>query len=325
MSTHLLKIRTFACRAVHGNPSHWNPLRVSSLHLINHVCSQRSAWLLSDTTAQRAGYCTNGGRACSRATRGVQPGLAMSIFRIQTGAVRQFHATNNSDLYGMLDVTRSATAAEIKKAYYKKAKECHPDLHPNDSTASQKFRELSEAYSVLSDVGKRSSYDAGGFKPFGTGSSTGFQGTQTRGNTYTDMDARNDFESLFKDAEIVGEFLKTYVAGAGSDISGVASATASGNLEEAGSIIKGRPYLFASLIPIAMIFRFPQLILAAGAPLLRVVLQILARNPSETMELGSYLWREIVKLAGEETKREKARLKKKIDSSSPSSRRKRRF
>ena len=60
----------------------------------------------------------------------------------------------------MLGVDENATAAEIKKAYRKLAQKYHPDRNPDDQSAEDKFKEVSEAYSVLSDRDKRADYDA---------------------------------------------------------------------------------------------------------------------------------------------------------------------
>ena len=67
------------------------------------------------------------------------------------------------DYYEVLGVPRTATDADIKKAFRKMAKENHPDLHPGDKEAEARFKEVNEAYEILSDSGKRSRYDQFGF------------------------------------------------------------------------------------------------------------------------------------------------------------------
>ncbi|MEQ8697320.1 MAG: J domain-containing protein [Bauldia litoralis] len=65
------------------------------------------------------------------------------------------------DLYQILGVGRDASDAEIKKKYRDLAKKHHPDLHPGDSVAEQRFKELSQAYAILGDKDKRGQYDRG--------------------------------------------------------------------------------------------------------------------------------------------------------------------
>jgi molecular chaperone DnaJ len=70
------------------------------------------------------------------------------------------------DYYELLGISKSATAAEIKKAYRKKAIEYHPDKNPGDAKAEELFKKAAEAYEVLSDPDKKARYDQFGHKAF---------------------------------------------------------------------------------------------------------------------------------------------------------------
>ncbi len=87
------------------------------------------------------------------------------------------------DYYAILGVDKNASADDIKKAYRTLVKKYHPDLHPNDKEAAEKFKEINEANEILSDEKKRKQYDferehpnMGGFAGAGTGGFSGFSG-----------------------------------------------------------------------------------------------------------------------------------------------------
>ena len=101
--------------------------------------------------------------------------------------------------YDILEVSKNATADEIKKSYRKLARKYHPDVNPGDKEAESKFKELSEAYAVLSDEEKRKEYDSIGHNAF-TNSGHGYN---FKNMNYDDMRNFNfggtSFEDLFGD------------------------------------------------------------------------------------------------------------------------------
>lgn len=87
--------------------------------------------------------------------------------------------SSKRDYYEVLGVDRNASDADIKRAFRKLAKKYHPDVNPDDKEAAEKFREVNEAYEVLSDSQKRARYDQfghAGMDPNGFGGFGGFDG-----------------------------------------------------------------------------------------------------------------------------------------------------
>src|SRR5216684_741848 len=86
--------------------------------------------------------------------------------------------TSKTDYYELLGVPRKASAKDIRAAFRKLARKYHPDLNPGDKSAEEKFKQVQEAYDVLSDSKKRQMYDQYGFysdnlPPGGAGSQGG--------------------------------------------------------------------------------------------------------------------------------------------------------
>ena len=99
-------------------------------------------------------------------------------------------AENKRDYYEVLGLSKGASAEEIKKAYRSLAKKYHPDMNPGDSEAEAKFKEVNEAYAVLSDDEKRQKYDQFGHAAFDSASGGGYGG-------FGGFDGGFDFSDLF--------------------------------------------------------------------------------------------------------------------------------
>ncbi len=101
------------------------------------------------------------------------------------------------DYYQVLDVPRTATEADVKKAYRRLAMKFHPDRNPDDHEATDKFKEVKEAYEVLTDPGKRAAYDQFGH--------AGVDGSRGGGAGFDPRDAFGDiFGDVFGDIFGVG-------------------------------------------------------------------------------------------------------------------------
>ncbi len=126
------------------------------------------------------------------------------------------------DLYSRLGVAKSASAADITKAFRAAAKSCHPDLHPGDGAKEARFKSLSQAHEILSDPDKRARYDRGEIDengqeqmPFGAGGpghgghgfAGGFSGRGPGGASWQGMsgaEAEDLFADLFGRAGFAG-------------------------------------------------------------------------------------------------------------------------
>ena len=100
---------------------------------------------------------------------------------------------DKQDYYEVLGLSKGASADDIKKAYRQMAKKYHPDMNPDNKEAEQKFKEVNEAYAVLSDPDKKSKYDQYGHAAFDQTSGFGGGG----GFGFGDFDMGDIFSSFF--------------------------------------------------------------------------------------------------------------------------------
>lgn len=160
--------------------------------------------------------------------------------------------------YDVLGVHRLATQQQIREAYFREAKKSHPDLNQNDPRAPGRFREVAEAYSTLKNEDSRARYDAEDMFASASGG-----GTRDHTNSSPNVDPNEVFKGVWdemglRDVEAYFSIVRDEVTSAGDAV------VKHGDFSKAIAFVRARPGLVASvLLPLAMVLRFPGLVVAA--------------------------------------------------------------
>jgi hypothetical protein len=207
--------------------------------------------------------------------------------------------------YEVLEVPRTASEKEIKIAYFKQAKRFHPDLNPNDSKANEKFQKIAMAYEILSDAKKRQEFDFTG----GVRGQSAYSSQNNTQYTYTAQQRAEDmFRTVSEDAEIVKEALTSFIQDVQDEFTYAAESASKGDWKEVWEIVKvNKGIIFGVVVPLALIFRFPALVIMAGRGLLAVsqLFFFAMLREGKLPEVARWIWRKIVAVAHERNKRKR--------------------
>jgi len=171
-------------------------------------------------------------------------------------------------LYEVIGVPKTATQAEIKRAYLQEAKKCHPDVNPSKD-ATERFQALAEAYQVLGNADSRARYDAAG----ASASASDFeqqQRAQQQQQQHWQQPPPNQgpadpfrmFQAAMEEMGI--EDVKNYFTNLNRDAAVASDAARAGNFQPARDFAWNYKGLFAGVIlPTILVFRFPALVVAS--------------------------------------------------------------
>ena len=194
--------------------------------------------------------------------------------------------TAGPDFYSLLGVKSTASAAEIKKAYFKMAKETHPDLNRDNPVAKERFQKVNDAYSVLKNSSKRKQYD----RHRRSGDYTEWAQHENYGSRQQEQE--DMFKSVWADFGVEDYItnLKEELSGAVEDVKKRGDWT---RVHEFAS--EHRVLILGVVVPLAAALRFPGLVMAG----LRVALFVpgvlwASLPPIVKLAVGSHLWRLLV-------------------------------
>lgn len=210
------------------------------------------------------------------------PHLRLSRSTVLSAEQRRFiwnSGRKQTDPYEIIGVSRTATPAEVKKAYFREAKKCHPDLNPGDPQAKARFQRLTAAYEAIQNPGKSTDYYETSY-----GDSQGHQ-------------AEEVFDSLWEDVAVVKEAVVMYGKDLQEEIEMIIDAAKErewNKVWEAAKQHKG--IILGVFVPLLVVFRFPVAALLAGRVLFSLVGSVAVPMfySGHAEVLTKWLWKRIV-------------------------------
>lgn len=229
-----------------------------------------------------------------------------------------------SDLspYDLLGVPRHATEKEIKIAYFREAKKCHPDLNPNDPEAKEKFQAVAAAYELLSDAKRRAQYDATGFtgqqQYTNNGSTEGgsqhYYGQRSDYGGYGQQHAEDVFRNVQGDLDVIKEAMVLLREEWRDEFNLFLDALHRRDWNQVWEMAKEHRLLISVVvIPTVLFLRYPPAVFAvmrmAMAGLnVGVAFLVYTGNLQAAAQI---IWRQIVRLSAEQKNRVEERRSKK--------------
>ena len=217
------------------------------------------------------------------------------------GLLRQLAAAASAkDPWTVLGVGRSASEQEIKRRYFELAKKYHPDLNPNDASASLRFREISDAYRILKDPVKRRAYESSSsereYQQWQQGYANRHHGGgQHRSTQQQEDDPFEMFRQVYNDFGV--DEYREYARVMQKDLEVSLSAAWRGDYSPAWDFVgRYRSVIVGVLLPLALVLRFPGLIVGAlrmGA----LVGAYMMRDRYVRQVVLNWLWRVLVRQA----------------------------
>lgn len=217
--------------------------------------------------------------------------------------------------YELLNVSKTATAKEIKLAYFREAKKYHPDMNPNDPKAKEKFQQVAAAYELLSDEKRKRVYDS-----TGRAHETTYAGNQDWKNAYSaggaassEQHAEDIFDSVKEDFDVIKDAFQSYTEEIRDELQYAIDCTKKQDWEGLMEVAKTHKLLIAGVVvPTVLFLRYPPavfFVLRAIWAMSNVALVGLLRSGNITM-VARMLWKSIVKLSMEQKQRAQNRKKR---------------